>query len=75
MIRAPRVPLAYNYADAADALGISVAQLDKLVRQGDLNPVYVNSKPIFPAPELLAWLATLPIEKPAPRAASPHRAT
>lgn len=68
MIRAPRVPLAYNYADAADSIGISVSQLDQLVRQGDLAPVYVNSKPIFPAPELLAWIATLPAERPAPKA-------
>lgn len=66
MIRAPRVPLSYNYADAADAIGISVAQLDKLVREGDITPKYVRSKPIFPATELLAWLESLPIEKPMP---------
>jgi hypothetical protein len=65
MIRAPRVPLSYNYTDAADALGISVAQLDKLVRQGDITPKYIASKPIFEATELLAWLASLPIERPA----------
>jgi hypothetical protein len=61
-LRTPRVPLAYSLAEAAESVGVSLSTLKNVITAGDLNPVYVNSKPILTARELQAWLDSLPLE-------------
>ena len=51
------VRLAYDYAEAADALGISVSMLHKLVARGELNPTRVGRRCLFPVARLEAFLA------------------
>jgi predicted site-specific integrase-resolvase len=62
-LRAPRVPLAYSLAEAAESVGVSLSTLKNVITAGDLNPVYVNSKPVITATELTAWLSSLPPER------------
>jgi hypothetical protein len=62
--RAPRVPLTYSRADAADALGISLPAFDRLVSASQLTPRFIGSKPVFTAAELTAYVESLPYEKP-----------
>jgi hypothetical protein len=56
--------LAYVVKDAAEAVGISPAKLEELIRRGDLNARWVDGKRILTAKELLAWLDSLPVDKP-----------
>ena len=51
------VRLAYSYAEAADALRISVSMLHKLVARGELNPTRVGRRCLFPVSRLEAFLA------------------
>ena len=51
------VPLAYDYAGAADALGISVSMLHKLVARGEFTPTRVGRRCLFPVARLEAFLA------------------
>jgi excisionase family DNA binding protein len=51
------VRLAYGYAEAADALSISVSMLHKLVARGELNPTRVGRRCLFPVSRLEAFLA------------------
>jgi excisionase family DNA binding protein len=53
----PTVRLAYGYTGAADALGISVSMLHKLVARGELNPTRVGRRCLFPVARLEAFLA------------------
>jgi predicted site-specific integrase-resolvase len=62
-LRTPRVPLAYSLAEAAESVGVSLSTLKNVITAGDLNPVYVNSKPVITATELTAWLSSLPPER------------
>ena len=64
LARAPRVPLTYSRADAADALGISIPAFDRLVSASQLTPRFIGSKPVFTAAELTAYVDSLPYEKP-----------
>jgi len=50
-------PLAYDYAAAAKALGISVSMLHKLVARGELNPTRVGRRCLFPVIRLEEFLA------------------
>jgi excisionase family DNA binding protein len=52
----PTVRLAYDYAEAAEALGISVSMLHKLVARGELNPTRVGRRCLFPVSRLEAFL-------------------
>jgi excisionase family DNA binding protein len=54
--------LAYSYEEAAAALGISKSMIGLLVRNGDLAPRYIGTKPVLPATELESWLDSLPSE-------------
>jgi predicted site-specific integrase-resolvase len=62
-LRTPRLPLAYSLAEAAESVGVSLSTLKNVIAAGDLNPVYVNSKPVITATELTAWLSSLPPER------------
>ena len=64
LTRAPRVPLTYSRADAADALGISIQAFDRLVSASQLTPRFIGSKPVFTTAELNAYVDSLPYEKP-----------
>jgi hypothetical protein len=57
-----KAPLAYSLTEAAQAVGISVELLKTKIRAGDINPRYVNSKPVIPVTELQAWVDSLPLE-------------
>jgi predicted transcriptional regulator len=63
-LRALRQPLAYSVKDAAEAVGISASLLEQLIARGDLHPRWVKSKRIIPATELIAWLESLPYDRP-----------
>lgn len=64
-IRPRSQPLAYSVKDAAQAVGISPAKLEQIIARGDINPRWVDGKRIIAHGELLAWIDTLPFEKPA----------
>lgn len=49
-------PLAYDYAGAAEALGISVSMLHKLVARGELTPKRVGRRCLFPVTLLESFL-------------------
>jgi hypothetical protein len=57
-------PLAYAVKDAAEAVGISPAKLEEIIRRGDVIVRWVDGKRILTAKELLAWLDSLPVDKP-----------
>lgn len=56
--------LAYDYAGAANATGVSADTIRRAVAKGELFPRYPNSKPIFLATDLQEWLESLPVDKP-----------
>ena len=62
----PRVPIAYDYAGAAEAIGQSIDTIKAEVRKGNLTPRYPNSKPIILHADLLAWAESLPVTRPGP---------
>lgn len=55
-------PLAYSIKDAADATGVSVRTLERIIAAGDLNVRYVRGKRVLPATELQAWIDSLPYD-------------
>lgn len=63
-IREPRQPLAYSVNGAAEALGISPRKIEDLIKEERLFPRWIDGKRVFLTSELLAWLETLPYEKP-----------
>lgn len=54
--------LAYTVEEAAARVGCSTDMLRAHMRQNYLTAKYVNSKPIIPHDELVAWLEALPNE-------------
>ena len=54
--------LAYTYQEAAEATGISVEEIKKAVRRGDLIPSYPTTRPVIRAVELERWLESMPAE-------------
>jgi len=52
--------IAYNYKEAATAVGLSQTSLQTAVRRNDLVPSYFGSKPVFTAEELARWVSTFP---------------
>lgn len=52
--------IAYNYKQAAIAVGLSASSLKNAVRNYDLTPSYYGSKPVFTPDELARWVATFP---------------
>jgi hypothetical protein len=57
-------PLAYAVKDAAEAVGISPAKLEEVIRRGDIIVRWVDGKRILTVNELLIWLDSLPMDKP-----------
>ncbi|MDJ0324964.1 helix-turn-helix domain-containing protein [Cryobacterium sp. PH31-AA6] len=62
--RAPRPPLAYSVVEAAEAIGISASKLEQIIARGDIAPRWIDGKRILTAVELLAYLDSLPFDKP-----------
>lgn len=58
----PPTKLAYTYAEAAVAVGLSKDTLRAAVRRNDLVAVYSGSKPLIVIEELRRWLQSLPQE-------------
>jgi len=56
--------LAFNFEQAAEAVGYSVDTIRRAVRNHELTARYANSKPVILASELEAWLESLPTEQP-----------
>ncbi|HUX70850.1 MAG TPA: helix-turn-helix domain-containing protein [Cellulomonadaceae bacterium] len=48
--------------DAARMTGLSVREIQKAVRDGDLVPTYRGRKPLFLATELYEWVRSMPQE-------------
>lgn len=69
-IRIHKPQLAYSLEQAAEACGISLSSLKRFIAAGDLTPRWVNTKPVLQAPELAAWLDSLPVDKPGTDSAS-----
>ncbi|TFD84994.1 DNA-binding protein [Cryobacterium lactosi] len=57
-------PLDYAVKDAAEAVGISPAKLEEIIRRGDVIVRWIDGKRILTVKELLAWLDALPVDKP-----------
>ena len=62
--RAAAGRLAFNRTGAADTIGVSIPTFDRLVSAGLITPRYIGSKPVFTAAELIAYVESLPYEKP-----------
>ena len=60
----PRIPISYDYAGAAEAIGQSVDTIKVEVRKGNLTPRWPNSKPLIGHEDLLEWFNNLPVYKP-----------
>ena len=52
--------LAYSRDEAAEMLSISPSTLDKLVREGELNPRLIGTKRLFLEADLVAFAEALP---------------
>lgn len=57
-------PLAYAVKDAAEAVGISPAKLEEIIKRGDVIVRWIDGKRVLTTKELLAWLDSLPLDKP-----------
>jgi hypothetical protein len=60
----PRVPISYDFAGAAEAIGQSIDTIKAEVRKGNLTPRYPNSKPVILHAELVEWAESLPVNRP-----------
>lgn len=49
-------PIAYRRADAAEAVGISVPELDRAIAAGEIDVRKVGRRVIVPRVSLLRWL-------------------
>jgi hypothetical protein len=56
--------IAYTYADAAEATGVSIDVIRRAVRAGDLVPAYPTTRPVLLADDLRDWLRACPSESP-----------
>lgn len=55
---------AYTYEQAAEAIGVSVRTIRRIVHNGDLVPRYPTAKPVLLAQDLDDYLENLPTEAP-----------
>ena len=62
----PPTKLAYTYAEAAVAVGLSKSTLRAAVQRNELIAAYSGSKPLILLEELRRWLQTLPQEPRSP---------
>jgi len=56
--------LAYTYEEAAEAIGVSITSIRRIVDRGDLVARYPTKKPVILATELEDYLEGLPTEAP-----------
>ena len=56
----PRI--AYEYREAAAAVGISLEKLRQHIARGELVPSYIDSKPVILREELIRWVKDRPAE-------------
>lgn len=61
--------LAYSLPEAAEATGYSERVISRAIADHKLIARYANTKPVIKADDLAAWIDSLPVEKPAGRAA------
>lgn len=66
-LRPVSVPVSLSIPDAAAAVGYSETVIKEYIAKGDLSPRYANTKGVILYHELLEWVESLPIEKPAER--------
>jgi hypothetical protein len=64
LCRGSITPVAYTISDAADAVGMGKAAFNAILASGDITRRYPNSKPIISHAELVAWVESLPVDKP-----------
>lgn len=57
-------PVSYSLDGAAAATGLSRASLQRAINRGDLVARYYGTKPLLQRDELLAWIESLPSERP-----------
>ena len=58
------LPFISGDLDAASAAtGLSVSEIQRAVRDGELVPNYRGRKPLFRADELYAWVKSLPTDR------------
>lgn len=55
---------AYNYLEAAEEVGYSERTMKEEAARDRLVVRYANSKPIIMHEDLMAWLRSLPTERP-----------
>lgn len=60
-----KVKLAYTYEEAAEATGISVRSIRRIVHNCDLVPRYPTAKPVILAQDLQDYIEATPTDKPA----------
>lgn len=63
MARAPIVPVSYDLARAAAAVGLSERTLRDAIATGDLIAHYLGRKPLIRRADLDAWIESLPTER------------
>jgi hypothetical protein len=54
--------LAFDYAGAADSVGVSIDTIKREVAAGNIAVRYYGRKPLIPATSLAAWFKALPAE-------------
>lgn len=58
-------PIGYSMAGAARSLGHeSISAIRKAIDRGDLTPRYANARPIILHDDLMAWVRSLPVDRP-----------
>lgn len=55
---------AYTYIEGAEECGYSERTMKQAAADGSLIVRYANSKPVIMHEDLVAWLKSLPTEKP-----------
>lgn len=62
-LRVSAHPIAYAVKDAATAIGISPALLERVIARGDLNVQWIDGKRVIDTEELIAYVKSLPYAK------------
>jgi hypothetical protein len=57
--------LAYRYAEAAEAAGVSENTVRRAIDKGTLTPRYISDHPVIDVDDLREWIKTAPTERPA----------
>lgn len=60
---ADRLPISYNIAGAAEAVGLSVTTINAALKSGELPKRKYGSRVIILATDLLDWVMNFPVEQ------------